>query len=131
MTCWNTETLAHTAGAGAVTIVEVTSFCVSGQNGDMEPDLPHGAFHRDTRVVSRLTLLVDGAPVEPLSSMMPHPDRVVMVGRAGHIPGRADTPLIVERDRRIGRGLREQITRFFLRGGDAFSLKKLEALAGN
>ena len=26
--------------------------------------------------------------------------------------------------------LREQITRFFLRGGDVFSLKKLEALAG-
>ena len=26
--------------------------------------------------------------------------------------------------------LREQITRFFLRGGDVFSLKRLEALAG-
>lgn len=110
MTGWNTDTLAHGAGPGAVTIVEGTSFCVSGANGDMVPGLPHGAFHRDTRVVSRLTLLVDGSPVEPLSSLTPHPYRVVMVGRAGHIPGRADTPLIVERDRRIGNALRERIT---------------------
>ncbi|GGI46498.1 glycogen debranching enzyme [Agromyces flavus] len=110
MTGWNTDTLAGTAGAGALTIVEGTSFCVSGPNGDMVPELPHGAFHRDTRMVSRLTLLIDGATVEPLSAMTPHPDRVVMVGRAGHIPGRADTPLLVERDRRIGAGLREQIT---------------------
>ncbi|MBM7502649.1 amylo-alpha-1,6-glucosidase [Agromyces aurantiacus] len=110
MTGWNTDALAGTAGAGAVTIVEGTSFCVSGPNGDMAPELPHGAFHRDTRVVSRLSLLVDGSPVEPLSSMSPHPDRVVLIGRAGHIPGRADTPLIVERDRRVGHGLRERIT---------------------
>ena len=33
-----------------------------------------------------------------------------MVGRAGHIPGRADTPLIVERDRRVDGGVREDIT---------------------
>ena len=32
------------------------------------------------------------------------------MGRAGHIPGRADTPLIVERDRRVNGGLREEIT---------------------
>ena len=51
MTGWNMDTLANTAGPGAVTIVEGTSFCVSGPNGDMEPSLPHGAFYRDTRVV--------------------------------------------------------------------------------
>ena len=110
MTGWNMDTLANTAGPGAVTIVEGTSFCVSGPNGDMVPALPHGAFYRDTRVVSRMTLLVDDAPVEPLSSITPHPYRVVMVGRAGHVPGRADTPLIVERDRRVGAGLLETIT---------------------
>lgn len=110
MTGWNTDTLANTAGPGAVTIVEGTSFCVSAENGDMVPELPHGAFFRDTRVVSRWSLLVDGSPVEPLSSMTPHPYRVVMVGRAGHVPGRADTPLIVERDRRVGVVLHEEIT---------------------
>ncbi|WP_395242535.1 glycogen debranching N-terminal domain-containing protein [Agromyces sp. MMS24-K17] len=110
MTGWNADTLANTAGPGAVTIVEGTSFCVSGPNGDVVPDLPQGAFFRDTRVVSRLTLLVDGSPVEPLSSLSPEPFRAVFVGRAGHVPGRADTPLTVERDRRIGTDLVETIT---------------------
>lgn len=124
MTGWNMDTLANTAGPGAVTIVEGTSFCVSGPNGDMAPELPHGAFYRDTRVVSKLTLLVDDTPVEPLSSITPHPYRVVMVGRAGHVPGRADTPLIVERDRRIGAGLLETITlRSFSRDPMAFRVE--------
>ena len=109
MTGWNTETLARTAGAGAITIVEGSSFCVSAPNGDIVPELPHGVFFRDTRLVSRWTLLIDGSPVEPLSSATPEPYRAVTIGRAGHIPGRADTPLIVERDRRVDGGLREHI----------------------
>ena len=107
---WNTDTLANAPGAGAVTIVEGSSFCVSAANGDIVPELPHGVFFHDTRLVSRWTLLIDGEPVEPLSSSTPRPYRSVMVGRAGHIPGRADTPLIVERDRRVDGGLREDIT---------------------
>ena len=110
MTGWNAETLAHPAGRDATTIVEGSSFCVSGPNGDMVPELPHGVFFRDTRLVSRWTLLVDGTPVEPLSSMTPQPYRAVFVGRAGHVPGRADTLLAVERDRRINGGLHERIT---------------------
>ncbi|WP_159602907.1 amylo-alpha-1,6-glucosidase [Agromyces humi] len=110
MTGWNTDTLAQSAGAGAITIVEGSSFCVSGQNGDIVPDLPHGMFFRDTRLISRWTLLIDGAPVETLSSTTPEPYRAVTVGRAGHLPGRADTPLVVERDRRVEGGLRERIT---------------------
>lgn len=110
MTGWNTDTLAQPAGAGAITIVEGSSFCVSHANGDIVPELPHGMFFRDTRLVSRSTLLIDGAPIEPLSAMTPEPFRALVVGRAGHLPGRADTPLTVERDRRIDCGLREEIT---------------------
>lgn len=110
MTGWNVDTLARPAGAGAITVVEGSAFCVSGQSGDIEPDLPHGVFFRDTRLVSRWTLLVNGARVEPLSAMTPQPYRAVFVGRAGHVPGRADTTLIVERDRRVGVGLREDVT---------------------
>jgi len=110
MAGWNADTLAQPAGAGAVTIVEGSSFCVSSGNGDIFPDLPHGVFFRDTRLVSRWTLLVDGAPVEPLSSMTPRPYRAIMVGRAGHQAGRADTALTVERDRRIDGGMHEDIT---------------------
>ncbi|MEV1131766.1 glycogen debranching N-terminal domain-containing protein [Agromyces sp. NPDC049794] len=110
MTGWNTDTLAQTAGDGAVTIVEGSSFCVSAANGDIVPELPHGVFFRDTRLVSRWTLLIDGAPVEALSSATPQPFQAVMIGRAGHIPGRADTSLIVERDRHVDNGLRETLT---------------------
>ncbi|WP_173923405.1 amylo-alpha-1,6-glucosidase [Agromyces sp. Marseille-P2726] len=124
MTGWNTDTLANSAGPGAVTIVEGTSFCVSAENGDMLPELPHGAFFRDTRIVSRWNLLVDGSPVEPLSCMSSEPFRAFMVGRAGHVPGRADTPLIVERDRRVGVGILEEITlRNFSREPMAFSIE--------
>ena len=43
---------------------------------------------------------------------------------------RRDAPLeLAQTDPALYRELRGQITRFFLRGDDAFSLKKLEALA--
>ena len=41
-----------------------------------------------------------------------------------------DVPVqLAQTDPALYRQLREQITRFFLRGGDAFSLERLEALA--
>ena len=44
---------------------------------------------------------------------------------------RRDVPVqLAQTDPALYRQLREQITRFFLRGGDVLSLKKLEALAG-
>ena len=43
---------------------------------------------------------------------------------------RRDVPVqLSQTDPALYRQLREQITRFFLRGGDVLSLKKLEALA--
>ena len=45
---------------------------------------------------------------------------------------RRDVPVqLAQTDPALYRQLREQITRFFLRGGDVFSLKRLEMLAGN
>jgi hypothetical protein len=45
---------------------------------------------------------------------------------------RRDAPAqLAQTDPALYRQLREQITRFFLRGGDTFSLKKLETLARN
>jgi len=44
---------------------------------------------------------------------------------------RRDVPVqLAQTDPALYRQLREQITRFFLRGGDVFSLKRLEELAG-
>lgn len=43
---------------------------------------------------------------------------------------RRDVPVqLAQTDPALYRQLREQITRFFLRGGDVFSLKRLETLA--
>ena len=43
---------------------------------------------------------------------------------------RRDVPVeLAQTDPALYRGLREQITRFFLRGGDVLSLKHLETLA--
>lgn len=43
---------------------------------------------------------------------------------------RRDVPVqLAQTDPALYRQLREQITRFFLRGGDVFSLKQLESLA--
>lgn len=109
MTGWNTDAYAQ-ARVDGITILEGSSFCASSANGDIVPELPHGVFFRDTRLISRWTLLIDGVPVEPLSSMTPQPFRALFVGRAGHVPGRADTPLTVERDRRIDGGVREVVT---------------------
>jgi len=45
---------------------------------------------------------------------------------------RRDVPVqLAQTDPALYRQLREQITRFFLRGGDVFSLKKLEGLSEN
>jgi hypothetical protein len=45
---------------------------------------------------------------------------------------RRDVPVeLAQTDPALYRQLREQITRFFLRGGDVLSLKKLEALTRN
>ncbi|MGB8368872.1 MAG: hypothetical protein ACLPYZ_16155 [Limisphaerales bacterium] len=45
---------------------------------------------------------------------------------------RRDVPAeLAQTDPALYRQLREQFTRFFLRGGDVFSLKKLETLACN
>ena len=45
---------------------------------------------------------------------------------------RRDVPVqLAQTDPALYRQLREQITRFFLRGGDVLSLRRLESLAGS
>jgi glycogen debranching enzyme len=110
MTGWNADTGAGPLGEGAVTVVDGSSFCISSANGDMYPERPHGAFFEDTRIISRWNLLVNDGPVEPLSSRTLEPYRAVFVGRARRSDGRADSPLVVERERHVGAGIREDIT---------------------
>lgn len=110
MAGWNADTAAGSAGPGAVTLVEGSSFCISGSNGDISPEYPHGVFFEDTRILSGWHLTVNGAPLEPLAAKTKEPYRGLFAGRVPRPDGHADSPLIVERLREVGTGILEQIT---------------------
>ena len=110
MAGWNADTAAGPLGAGSVTLVEGSSFCISSPNGDIQADRPHGLFVRDARILSGWSLTVDGQVLESLTAEMKEPYRAVFVGRVPRADGYADSPLIVERLREVGAGLQEQIT---------------------
>jgi glycogen debranching enzyme len=110
MAGWNADTAAGPLGAGTVTLVEGSSFCISLPNGDIHPEYPHGVFYQDTRILSRWNLTVNGQPLEPLGAETKEPYRALFVGRVPRSDGYADSPLIVERLREVGAGIQEQIT---------------------
>ncbi|MDQ0632846.1 glycogen debranching enzyme [Arthrobacter pascens] len=110
MAGWNADTAAGPVGAGTVTLVEGSSFCISLANGDIHPEHPHGVFHEDTRILSRWNLAVNGQPLEPLTASTQEPYRALFVGRVPRSDGYADSPLIVERLREVGAGIMEEIT---------------------
>lgn len=110
MAGWNADTAAGPLGSGTVTLVEGSSFCISSANGDIYPEYPHGAFHEDTRILSRWILTVNGQPLEPLGAETKEPYRALFVGRVPRPDGHADSSLIVERLREVGAGILEEIT---------------------
>ncbi|QTG79727.1 amylo-alpha-1,6-glucosidase [Arthrobacter crystallopoietes] len=110
MTGWSDENTAGSAGEGAVTLLQGTSFCISFANGDMNPERPHGFFYRDTRFISDWSLSVNGRPVEPLEAILYDPYRAVFIGRAERTDGLADSNLLVERRRSLNHGVHEDVT---------------------
>lgn len=110
MAGWNADTAAGPLGAGAVTLVEGSSFCISLANGDIHPEHPHGLFVLDTRILSGWSLTVNGQPLEPLAAETKEPYRAVFASRVARTDGYADSPLLVERLREVGAGIQEQVT---------------------
>lgn len=110
MAGWNADTAAGPLGAGAVTLVEGSSFCISSSAGDIRADRPHGLFVADVRILSDWNLTVDGQSLEPLTAETKEPYRGIFVGRVPRSDGYADSPLIVERLRELGAGLQEHVT---------------------
>ncbi len=96
--------------AGLVTLVEGSTFCVAGRSADITPGRTQGLFFLDTRLVSRLELVVDGQPIEPLSVLIEDPFSAVHVGRRRPPPGVSDVPVLVTRRRYVGRGMRDEVT---------------------
>jgi glycogen debranching enzyme len=106
----NADTVAGPLGAGTVTLVEGSSFCISLPNGDIQSEHPHGVFVQDTRILSDWNLTINGQALEPLAAEIKEPYRALFVGRVPRTDGYADSPLIVERLREVGAGIQEQVT---------------------
>jgi glycogen debranching enzyme len=96
-------------GRMAVTLVEGSTFCIGLPSGDIRPGPPHGLFFRDTRILSRWELRVDGHLLQPLVVEHDEPFSATFVCRARPRPGRADATILVERRRYVGDGMREDI----------------------
>jgi glycogen debranching enzyme len=97
-------------GGDTVTLVEGSRFCLSGPGGDIDPHATHGMFALDTRILSSWRLRVDGAALVPMSWFATEPFHATFVLRATPRTGRADSTLLVRRDRYVGTGMREDIT---------------------
>jgi glycogen debranching enzyme len=95
---------------GTVTLVEGSAFCISGRSGDVSPGTPQGLIFRDTRFISRFELRVNDQQPEPLATAPGDPFSCTFVSRTRPRPGRADSHLLVFRQRYIGRGMREDVT---------------------
>ncbi len=96
-------------GTAWVTLVDGSSFCVCEPNGDITPGTSQGVFVRDTRVLSRWSLMVDGAAIQSLAVMSTEPYFATFVGRARPRPGLHESTLLVRRERFVGEGLRENV----------------------
>ncbi len=93
-----------------VTLVDESTFAISGSAGDIAPGSAQGLFVRDARILSRFEVLVDGIRTEPLAAVTEDPFSATFVSRCMPAPGRADSTLMVFRSRYVGQGMREDLT---------------------
>jgi glycogen debranching enzyme len=94
---------------GSVTLVDESTFAISDHAGDMVPGGAHGLFVRDTRILSRLELRIDGRMLEALAAINNDPFSATFVSRGSPALGRADSTLMVFRSRYVGQGMREDL----------------------
>jgi glycogen debranching enzyme len=93
--------------AGVVTLVEGSTFCISGRTGDVAADSPQGLFFRDTRILSQWRLRVNGEAPQVLAVVPDEPYRRTFVSRVASTGPTSD--LLLERVRFVGEGMREDI----------------------
>jgi len=98
------------AGTSNVTLVEGSAFAISDSSGNMAPGSPHGLFFRDTRFLSRLELRVNSQFPEVLATASTEPFTAQFALRArSESDGRAESGLLIFRNRFVGRGMREDL----------------------
>ena len=93
---------------GQVTIVEGSSFCLSGRAGDIRTGGSDGLFVLDVRVLSRWELRLDGHALEPLSVSVSEPFGATFVAR-GRPGNKGESTSLVVRRRWVGSGMREDL----------------------
>ncbi len=116
-------------GGGTVTLVEGTSFCLCDMSGDMGPGAPQGLFFRDTRILSTWQLRIDDDLIEPLTVIEDRSYHASFLGRARPRPGQTESTLLVERNRFIGSGMREDLVLSNLSGEPAACTVTIRAVA--
>jgi glycogen debranching enzyme len=99
-----------TNGRGTVTLVDESTFTISAESGDISAGAAQGLFVRDTRILSRFEVLVDGGRTEPLAAIRDDPFSATFVSRCLPASGQADSTLMVFRTRNVGQGMREELT---------------------
>ncbi len=95
--------------SGVVTLVDESTFAISGLTGDVVVGSAQGLFVRDTRILSRMELRVNGARPEALAAVTDDPFSATFVSRCRPRPGLADSTLMVFRARYVGQGMREDL----------------------
>ena len=89
---------------GVVTLVDESTFTISGREGDIVTPSAEGLFVRDTRILSRFELRVNGARPESLAVVSDDPFSATFVSRCPPRPGLADSTLMVFRAATWARG---------------------------
>src|SRR3990170_4392128 len=89
------------AAGGTVTLFEGAAFCTSSTSGDIDP-ATQGLFVLDARLISELSIEINGERPETLAAEVLDPHRATFVARIGET-------LVVERHRSIGDGLPDEI----------------------
>ncbi|MGY1843597.1 amylo-alpha-1,6-glucosidase [Modestobacter sp. SYSU DS0875] len=105
-----TEPVRIGADGGLVTLVDGSTFCLSTATGDVVPGDVQGLYFRDARVLSRLELRLDGGVPQPLSVQPEETYGARFVLRRPPAGGRADSTLLLVRERLVADGLREVVT---------------------
>jgi glycogen debranching enzyme len=94
-------------GTDTVTVVNGSTFCISRPGGDIGAELAQGLFYCDTRIVSGWQLRVGGETPDLLAVLSDEPFRARIVARVVISDQRVE--LLLERDRLVGSGMREDL----------------------
>jgi len=92
---------------GVVTLVDGSTFCISGRTGDLFPGAAQGLFYRDTRILSTWQVRVQGTVPHVVMVLRAEPSQATFISR---VPvGDQQTELLIERTRYLADGMGEQI----------------------